>query len=716
MSRRVRRREGITRWGWRRRRASRAIAGRWPRRHVDTGGRRGRRWSAGATARAGKDGGAQAGLHVRLFAFTGILALLFASLLGRLGQVQFGDGSDQLAVVAETREILTPAVRGRILDRHGVPLVDNASQTVVTIDRSVLTTAPDQGRALVTRVARALDEPAATLWDRTRLCGTEGAAPPPACWGGSAYVPVPVATGVDARAALALVEDPERYPGVAVEATPVRHHPAPKGANAAHLLGYLTRATAEDVQDTASGITDQDLVGRAGLEQQYDEVLRGTPGRRVVTVDARGLVTGEVSRVEPVPGRDLRTTIDASVQAATEDALADALRGARTRGWKADSGAAVVIDTTDGGVVAMASAPTFDPDVWTGGISQRDYDRLTDERAGTPLVSRATSSLFPPASTFKVISLPAAVAAGHSLDGRYDCASSYRIGDRLFRNYESRAHGVISLHRAMEISCDTVFYAFAHEEWREQGGLAGDDDGDVFITAAREAGLGSETGVDLPGEVSGRVPDRSWKRATWEATKEDTCRRARTGYPEVEDAARATYLKALAKENCTSGFQFRAGDEANLSIGQGDLGATPLQMAQVFASIATGGDVRTPHVGQAVVAADGSRAPALEASTRPGMSMSPATLAYLRRSLRAVVTNGTARAAFAGLSTDWPVAGKTGTGEVFGHEDTAWFASYAPADDPRYVVVVTIAQGGTGGETAAPAARRIHEALRRSAS
>jgi penicillin-binding protein 2 len=307
------------------------------------------------------------------------------------------------------------------------------------------------------------------------------------------------------------------------------------------------------------------------------------------------------------------------------------------------------------------------------------------------------------------------VRAGNPLAGTYPCTSSYTIGNRRFANYESRAYGPIDLHTAIVVSCDTVFYDFAYRSWLAQGGLAATSDArDPFVAMADAFGLGRPTGVDLPGEQAGRVPDRAWKREHWEATRTQTCSRARTGYPEVArtDAARAAYLEALAVENCRTGFQLRAGDAANFSIGQGDITVTPLQMARVYAAIANGGTLWRPTVAKELRAADGS-VEAVAPHRDGTVAFPPGTLGYLRSALADVVTKGTAAGAFRGFPLrQWPVAGKTGTAEAYGAEDTAWFVSYAPANRPRYAVAVVVSQGGTGAETAAPAARRIHEVLR----
>lgn len=660
-----------------------------------------------------RDGSAHQG---RFVAAGAIVALLFVVLFGRLGQVQLTDHADYAAAAStlNTREIVVPAVRGRILDRTGKPLADNTSVTVVTLERRVLAESDDGARALLTRVAKTLERPAEELLARTYLCGEAGAPPAPACWAGSPQVPIPVASGVDPQRALSLVERPDLFPGVAVQAVPVRRYPAPLGVNAAHLLGYLGRATDKEVAAPNSVITADDLVGRAGLEQQYDTELRGTPGRTTVSVDPRGIVTGVVKQLDPVPGRDLVTSIDAAVQAATEKALAREIAAARKRGQAADSGGAVVLDIATGQVVASASAPTYDPNVWTGGISAKEYAALTATTAGTPLLSRATGAAMAPASTLKALSVPAAVAAGNSLTRTYECGSSYRIGSRSFQNFESRGYGPITFHRALEVSCDTVFYDVAYRSWLALGGLKGSDAKDPFITTVRDFGLGKRTGIDLPGESAGRIPDRAWKRAVWDETKKETCERAKSGYPEVAktDPGRAAYLHSLAKENCESGAQFRAGDAANFAIGQGDVATTPLQMGVAYAAIAGGGVVRTPRVGVKIVDPVSGVAQAIPAGPTHVAALPKDVAAYVQDALRAVVVSGTGAAAFAGMAADWPVSGKSGTAEVFGKSDTSWFVSYAPTTKPRFAVSVAVSQGGHGSDAAAPISRSIHEALR----
>ncbi|WP_237739993.1 penicillin-binding protein 2 [Serinicoccus marinus] len=653
-----------------------------------------------------------------LWAAVVVVLLLGGVLLGRLGQVQL-TRHEQLATQAaevSTREVVTPALRGRVLAADGTPVVTNTASSVVTVDPQVLLEAEDEGRALIASVAAALRLPEEELWGRTRVCGTEGAPPVPACFSGSPYQPVPIVDDVDPVDALALLERPEDYPGVRVDSIPVRDYPAPEGINAAHLTGYLGRVTAAEVEAADGALDPEAWVGRAGLEAVYDAGVRGTAGRTTVTVDPRGVVTGTLERTDPVQGADLRTHLDVEVQAASETALVEAVRAARRAGAPATSGAAVVLRPDTGAVVAAASFPTYDPGLWTRGVSAREYDRLLDPDRGAPLVNRLVAETFPPASTFKVVTLPAALQTGIDPEGEYACPGAVTIAGQRFTNYESEAYGEIDLPRILEVSCDTTFYRWAYDHWRQLGGLGGGAEADArdrFLAVARGFGLGQRTGVDLPGEVAGTLPSRAWKQDYWETTREDTCARAEEGYPEVEDEDRREFLEQLAEENCVDGGQWRPGDAANFSIGQGDVATTPLQMAVVYAAVANGGRLVTPQLADALVHVDGTVVEELERPDQGSVSLEDETWQILRSGLEAVVTDGTGAAAFAGWPQEaYPLAGKTGSAESFGQDATSWFASYGPVEDPEYVVLVMVEQGGIGSDVAAPAARAIWETLR----
>jgi penicillin-binding protein 2 len=614
-----------------------------------------------------------------------MVAVLFLTLLGRLWQVQVMDGPRyaRAAAADHVRHIVVPAVRGRIVDAQGRPLVRNRTAMTVAVDRPALRRLPDGGESVLRRLAKALGKPYRDVAKRVRLCGPGVDKP---CWAGSPYQPIPVAEGVDERKAMQIVERPEDFPGVTAEPEPVREYP--EGKLAAHVLGYV--APGEGETPHPSGMT---LVGADGLEATYERELRGTPGRREVVVDSEGRVLRTVSEQAPTAGATLVTSLDAKVQEVVEKALAKGVR-------KAESGAAVVLDAREGRVVAMASSPTYDPSVWTGGISESDYRKLTGGNA--PLMSRVLQGQWPPASTWKIVSTAAAVKDGHDPRGRYDCSGSYQIGNRSFRNFGGQNLGVMDLHRALVVSCDTIFYRFAHQMW-QQGK-------EPMQEMARGFGFGQKTGIDLPGEAAGRVPDKAWKRAFWEQTKDATCKAARTGYPDVAktDPSRAQYLKAIAKENCDRGYVYGAGDAANFSIGQGDVLVTPLQLARAYAALANGGTLFSPRVAKEVRDPDGRVLRTIKPPVVGKVPVSRKTLAYMRDALAEVPRSGTAAGAFSGFPFDkLAVAGKTGTAEAFGEKDTSWFASYAPAKNPRYVVVAVISEGGSGGEVAAPVVRDI---------
>jgi penicillin-binding protein 2 len=284
-------------------------------------------------------------------------------------------------------------------------------------------------------------------------------------------------------------------------------------------------------------------------------------------------------------------------------------------------------------------------------------------------------------------------------------------------NYESQAYGVITMRRAIEVSCDTIFYKFAYETWLRQGGLhPRKGTKDPFTQMAKAYGLGKPTGLDLPNESNGRIADRAWKQAYWKATKAFYCAKAKTGYPDVArtDPKRAAYLLQLSKENCVDGYAYRGGDAANFAIGQGDTTTTPLQMARVYAAVANGGTLVTPHIGRAIMSPEGKLIRRIDPKPAGRIPVSTSTLAWMRSALRGVTERGTGAGPFARAHfplTKLPVASKTGTGEVYGKETTAWFNSFAPANKPQYEVVMMVSQGGTGSGIAGPSVAELYKTL-----
>ncbi|TDD33359.1 penicillin-binding protein 2, partial [Nonomuraea terrae] len=595
--------------------------------------------------------------RARLFVLRLAVVAMLATLVGRLWYLQVADGDRYVQAAADVRirTVALPPIRGRIVDVAGRPLVTNRTRPVVTVDGVALAHQPDGGRAVLERLGEVLGQPSRQLAEKVRPCGPRVPQP---CWRGSPYEPVPVAEGVEAPVALQISERRQDFPGVSTELRPVRVYPL--GPAAAHTLGYA-----------------QGAQGRDGLEAVYDRRLAGTPGRRDVAVDNTGKVTRTVRETPPVPGNTLVTSVDARIQAIAEQALGRAL--SRSGGT---SGAAVVLESRTGRVTALAGRPAYDPSVWTDGVTAREYARL-------PLLSQAVQGQWAPGSTWKVASTAAAAAAGYPLGATYDCPAGYRVGDRVFGNFGDADLSRMTMHGALVRSCDTIFYRFADELWRRGS--------DALQQTARGFGFGRPTGVDLPGEAAGAVPDAASKQAQWRATRQETCRRAGSGYPELADRERAAYLTAVARENCRGAGVWRGGDAANVSIGQGGVLVTPLQLARAYAAIANGGTLHSPRVGLRIERPDGTTAETITPPVAGRLPASAETLRFLRQALAEVPRSGTAEGAFEGFPFDEiAVAGKTGTAEAFGRRDTSWFASFAP--DPAYTVVVVLSEGGRGAE------------------
>ena len=658
--------------------------------------------------------------HLRLVVLGVLIVSLVGTLVARLFYLQLVVGEEYAAQAASntTREVITPAVRGLILDQRGRPLVANRTSLVVSVDRTILAREEDDGVAVLDRLADALGISRDSIEQKLMPCGTEGAPPLPVCWDGSPYQPVPIAKDVATETALTIMERRADFPGVTAQLEAVREYPSPFDTNMAHVLGYVGPVTQEQL-DAQGESTDparlrsRDLVGRNGLEAQYDLELRGIPGITTLAVDQVGRVTGTVSESDPVAGNYVVTNIDANLQTVVEKALADSVERARDLGDIADTGAAVVIDVRTGAVLAMASYPTYDPQLWVGGISTRDYERLLADRA---LSSTVTQGTYAPGSTFKAVTTVAAAREGYDLGGTYPCPADYTVGSQRFRNFESSGFGPITLQRALEVSCNTVFYRIADEMWLKGGGLyAPQGAPDPIAETAAAFRLGEATGIDLPNEAAGLVSGRDEKLRVWEQRREQWCADAKEGFSQLreDDPKLAEYYTALAKENCLDGFRWRNGDAINASIGQGDTGITPLQLAMAYATIANGGTVYQPQVAKAILSSRGEVVQQFDPVVRGEVPAPEGTFDFLRAALAGVTSEGTGRVPFEGFPLDEiPIASKTGSAQVFSdNSTTAWYASFAPADDPQYAVVMMVTRGGTGSLTAGPGVRTIYEAL-----
>ncbi|WP_371497023.1 penicillin-binding protein 2 [Kitasatospora sp. NBC_00374] len=650
---------------------------------------------------------------IRLVVLQILVLSLLATLGGRLWYLQIRTG-DEYAAKAQgnhIREVVEPAIRGEILDAAGRVLAGNETKLVVSVSRTSLLQQKDHGKGVLTRLADVLGLPAKDVQDKVRLCDAKTPQP---CWNGSPYQPIPVTQQATTQQAMQIMERREDFPGVTAQPTAVRRYTGAEGANASQVLGYLSPVTDEEVTKTADKAgrdrrLPSDQIGRAGLESVYDDALRGTTGVDKLEVDNLGRVIGSAGRTPAQPGDNLVTSIDARVQKVVEDQLAQAMVDARKvydketkKNYEADSGAALVMDVHTGRIIAMASAPTFDPNLWVGGISAKDYDSLTSKGSNYPLINRAIQGQSAPGSTFKVISTTAAVQAGYSLDGHYPCPKSLTIGGREFKNFESESFGDISLEKALEVSCDTVFYGLAYDQWMKDGGIKPKNPADWFFKTAHQFGLGAKTGIDLPGEVPGRVPDRQWKQSFFDANKDAWCAQAAKGGHE--------YADEIARENCVDGNQMRAGDSVNFAIGQGDTLVTPVQMARIYSALANGGTLYRPTVGKAVVSPDGTLVRDIAPHEDGKLPADGKLMSYINQATAGVVTGGTAAWKFTGAG--WPqgkieLHAKTGTAEVAGKQTTSWLTTYS-AD---YAVVMTISQGGTGSGGSGDSVRRIYQAL-----
>ena len=644
-----------------------------------------------------------------------ILSLL-VGLLGRLFYLQVAAGPKyrDAALSIQSRDVVTPATRGLIVDSSGVPLALNRVGIAVTVDRTKIDRQPDKGASVIKSLSKLLNLEYADIYQRTRLCGELPKGSRSGCWTGSRFQPIPITKEADPEVALRIVERSDQYPGVSATPVSIRNYPTNAGVNGAHLLGYVGPLTDADLSG-ANGRSyfRSETIGKAGLEIQYDEYLRGTPGIKTVIVDRKEAVTSTSQNSKPIGGNHLVTSIDARVQASAESALADAVRRARASGYRSDGGAAVVMDIKNGQILALASYPTYDPNAFERGLTVAEAENLYSDAAGVPALSRALQGLFAPASTFKSVSVVAAANAGYNLNATYDCPSEVEVGTRAFQNFESKAQGRISLKKAIAISCDTIWYRIAFDEWLRDGGLKPKSSAnDYFYTAAKGFQVGKKTGIDLPSESSGRLADREWRKSWYEQNKDFYC-----NYKERAPKSQQTkFLLQLAYENCLDGDKIRAGDAVNFSIGQGDTVITPLKLAQMYAAIGNGGTIWKPTVAKAIVKTDGTVLKTFSPEKLGSIPASKETMKFLHGALREVVVSGTGAGVFSGFPI--AISGKTGTAQVFGRNsngslksDTSWFASYGPTEKPRYAVVMMVSQGGYGASTSGIGVRKIYETL-----
>lgn len=644
---------------------------------------------------------------LRLTFFAVVVIALFVALFARLWflQVLAGDRYVELADSNRLRTVVTEAPRGAILAADGSELVRNRPALAISADRQALLDAAGdpvdaEAERVIERLATLLQLDEEEVLDRL---GSQRRSP---------FRPVPIAIDVAPEMVFAIQEQRELFPGVVAETLPVREYP--QEDLAAHVVGYLGEISQEELlRSEFADYRGGDLIGRSGLEQSYEAELRGTAGQRVLVVNARGDVLDIQRDREPIPGDDLITHLDLELQAAVEQLLADGIETSRLVGTNegrplpSTAGSAVVLDARTGAVLAMASYPSYDPREFVGGVSEAYYRELLDVENEQPLVNRVIAGLYPPGSVFKTASGAAMIEAGHVTPrGLVECPPAFEVGGNTYRNWNRGVNeGLMDFSVALLRSCDTYFYDLAFTQWltEERTVDRGEEPDEVMVRVAERFGFGVRSGIDLPGEAAGRVPGREWRQEYWLANRDQYCQAA-------ELAAPGSYARELYTDLCRFGAAWRGGDAINSSIGQGDVLTTPLQVAVSYQAIANDGVMLRPHLGARIVGPDGEVVREIEPEVVGELGVSDQTMAVMREGLERVVMDprGTGYSAFRGFPLEEiPVAGKTGTAEIGSRVPYAWFAAYAPADDPEIVVAVNVEQGGGGSQTSSPIARNI---------
>lgn len=641
---------------------------------------------------------------------------LMVALLGRLFYLQVAAGPKyrDAALSIQSRDVVAPATRGLIVDGYGVPLAMNKAGLAITIDRIAIDKLDDKGVGVMKRLATLLKLNYADIYQNTRLCGELSKGDKAGCWQGSRFQPIPITKSADPDIALQIVERSDAFPGVDAQPVAIRSYPSYLDVNAAHVLGYVGPLTESDLSKAdGNQYFRSESIGKTGLEIQYDSFLRGKPGIRTVIVDRKESVTRESQNTKPVAGNHLVTSLDIRLQASAESALKDAVMRGRANGYTSDSGAAVVMDIKTGRILALASYPTYDPNAWERGLTVQQAADLFSDKKSVPALNRALQGLFAPASTFKAVSVVAAAAAGYDLEATYKCPSEVQVGTRAFQNFDSRNQGSMSMKKALAVSCDTIWYQIAFDEWLRDGGLRPKSEpNDYFFKAAQSFKIIQKVGIDLPTESTSRLADRTYKKSWYLQNKDFYC-----NYKERATKAQQTpFLLQLASENCVDGDKVRAGDAVNFAIGQGDTVVTPLKLTQMYAAIGNGGTIWQAMIAKAIVKTDGTVIQTFTPNKLGTLTAAPSTIKFLQGALREVVVSGTGAGVFAGFPIE--VSGKTGTGQVFGRnpngsqkDDTSWFASYAPSKNPRYAVVMMVGQGGFGASTSGVGVRQIYSTL-----
>lgn len=642
----------------------------------------------------------------RLKVFAVLVLVMFAALSTRLWflQVLATQVYAEEAQNNGVREVAIDALRGEIWTEdqygkpNGEPLVQNRSSLEVRVDKQEL---EESGIAeqVLGELSAMLDVPVKQIRKdlESKLFFD--------------YQPKPVAEFVDEEVAFAIRERQEEFPGVQVRNTSVREYPM--GRTASHMVGWVGQVQAtqlgDDGFDTCDGSSSNarcygpnDMAGQAGLETQYEKWLRGAKGLQRYVVNSDGERIRDLGGRQPTPGGDLVLTIDSAWQRAAEDALEESIL--RTRQvldedsgsyYKADAGVVVVLDVETGGIKAMASWPDYDPRWYVSGLTKAQAcylgsppDKCAGANSAAPLLDRAYQEVYLPGSTFKPFTALAAVKEGFAdFSSYYPCPAVYvHPGDTSgadFENWSDTDLPPVTVSTSLIQSCDSNYYAWGSDFWyRYQNDQLGENN-EPLQKDLRAWGFEQPTGVDLPGEAQGFLPDAAWGNDP-------------------------------AQEDLFGKGGWNPGGYILTMIGSGYMSVTPLQLATAYGAIANDGHLCRPHVVDRVMASDGETVlKKVGGRCDRTVPYTKAELDIIRNALAQVPSGGTAQSAFVGFPlSEVPVAGKTGTafrGDQF--QDTSWFASMVPANDPQYVVVAMVEQAGFGSDVAAPLVRRMIETM-----
>jgi penicillin-binding protein 2 len=634
--------------------------------------------------------------------------VMFAIVFFRLWylEVLSGDKYRAEANNNKVRLVREQAPRGAIVDRDNRTLVENRQATVIQLRPTSL---PDEERAAANRWGQAVGlrlrrpkghrgppiamppipfSPGHNLEARFKRLGKVLGVSVNAIQRDviqqlaiTPYAPVTIKTDVPTPVRDYIKERQENFAGVDVKRVFLRKYPYHQLA--AQIVGNIGQVSPAELKgDKYRHVPQGTIVGQDGLEYSYDRYLRGRDGLTRIVVDANGNPTRTDLQRAAQPGRQLQLSLDLGVQRAAQDAMARAGRGL--------PGAFVAMDPTNGEVIALGSYPSFDPSILSRPITPSAYEHYFGESAGAPAYDRAIAGYYPTGSTFKPITAMAALTHGIiTPDTPINDPGCLSVGlaNQQFCNAGQVANGTLSLRRALQVSSDVFFYTLG----RDLNGLPHQP----LQTWAHSLGLGRRTGIDLPGEIQGLIPDRRWrdqinkKEIAWEKRTHHGC------------------CRYSDKRSWT------VGDNVNLAVGQGDLQATPLQMATAYSTLATGGRVPRPHLGMRVQDNSGRLVQQLNPGSPRHISIDPNYRQAIMDGLHAAASSpgGTSFDVWNGWDQNrFPIFGKTGTAQRPPHPDQSWYVAYSYDGSPNHrpiVVAVTLEGGGFGAEAAAPAARLI---------